>query len=112
MSAKIIDGKALAEQYLIDVSSEVAAAKARNICPHLAVVLVGSDPASEIYVRSKQRACERVGMNRVNGKLVGNVDFESAKEAAGWITPVPGGVGPMTIAAFMDNTVGLALENG
>lgn len=47
-----------------------------------------------------------VGMNRdANGKLCGDVDFESAKEKASWITPVPGGVGPMTIAMLMNNTV-------
>ncbi len=47
-----------------------------------------------------------VGMNRVaDGKLSGDVDFETAKERAAWITPVPGGVGPMTIAMLMGNTV-------
>ncbi len=47
-----------------------------------------------------------VGMNRgADGKLCGDVDFEAAKERAGWITPVPGGVGPMTIAMLMSNTV-------
>jgi len=46
-----------------------------------------------------------VGMNRLDGKLCGDVDFENAKEVAGYITPVPGGVGPMTIATLMKNTV-------
>lgn len=47
-----------------------------------------------------------VGMNRPpDGKLCGDVDFDSAKEVAGWITPVPGGVGPMTITMLMANTV-------
>jgi methylenetetrahydrofolate dehydrogenase (NADP+)/methenyltetrahydrofolate cyclohydrolase len=46
-----------------------------------------------------------VGINRVDGKLVGDVDFDAAREVAGWITPVPGGVGPMTIAVLMNNTV-------
>lgn len=47
-----------------------------------------------------------VGMNRgADGKLCGDVDFEAAKEKAAWITPVPGGVGPMTIAMLMGNTV-------
>lgn len=54
-----------------------------------------------------------VGMNRdENGKLCGDVDFENVKEVAGWITPVPGGVGPMTIATLMRNTVTAAkLQN-
>jgi methylenetetrahydrofolate dehydrogenase (NADP+)/methenyltetrahydrofolate cyclohydrolase len=47
-----------------------------------------------------------VGINRLpNGKLVGDVDFDSAKEVAGWITPVPGGVGPMTITMLVASTV-------
>ncbi|MEK5238647.1 bifunctional methylenetetrahydrofolate dehydrogenase/methenyltetrahydrofolate cyclohydrolase FolD [Paenibacillus sp. FSL L8-0470] len=47
-----------------------------------------------------------VGMNRLdNGKLAGDVDYESAKEVAGYITPVPGGVGPMTITMLMSNTL-------
>jgi methylenetetrahydrofolate dehydrogenase (NADP+)/methenyltetrahydrofolate cyclohydrolase len=47
-----------------------------------------------------------VGMNRLdNGRLVGDVQFEAARERAGWITPVPGGVGPMTVAMLMHNTL-------
>ena len=47
-----------------------------------------------------------VGMNRLpDGKLCGDVEFESAKQRAAWITPVPGGVGPMTITMLLSNTV-------
>lgn len=49
-----------------------------------------------------------VGINRVDGKLCGDVDFETVAEKASWITPVPGGVGKMTIAMLMDNTVAAA----
>jgi methylenetetrahydrofolate dehydrogenase (NADP+)/methenyltetrahydrofolate cyclohydrolase len=49
-----------------------------------------------------------VGMNRTENGLVGDVDFDAAKEVAGAITPVPGGVGPMTIAMLLSNTVALA----
>jgi methylenetetrahydrofolate dehydrogenase (NADP+)/methenyltetrahydrofolate cyclohydrolase len=51
-----------------------------------------------------------VGMNRggPDGKLVGDVDYPSAFERAGWITPVPGGVGPMTRAALLSNTLAAA----
>ncbi len=53
-----------------------------------------------------------VGMNRLeNGKLCGDVEFESASKAAGYITPVPGGVGPMTIAMLMQNTLTAAKVN-
>ena len=52
-----------------------------------------------------------VGINRLDdGRLVGDVDFDSAKEVAGAITPVPGGVGPMTIATLMKNTLTAALK--
>jgi methylenetetrahydrofolate dehydrogenase (NADP+)/methenyltetrahydrofolate cyclohydrolase len=46
-----------------------------------------------------------VGVNRLNDKLVGDVDFEAAKERASLITPVPGGVGPMTITMLLKNTI-------
>ena len=50
-----------------------------------------------------------VGINRLeNGKLVGDIDFDSAKNKAGWLTPVPGGVGPMTVATLLQNTVDAA----
>ena len=53
-----------------------------------------------------------VGMNRdENGKLCGDVDFESVKDKAGFITPVPGGVGPMTIAMLMKNTLTAGKEH-
>ena len=54
-----------------------------------------------------------VGMNRENGKLCGDVDFEAVKDKASAITPVPGGVGPMTIAMLMQNTLTAAKrQNG
>ncbi len=46
-----------------------------------------------------------VGINRVDGKVKGDVDFDAVKEVAGWITPVPGGVGKMTITMLLMNTV-------
>lgn len=46
-----------------------------------------------------------VGINRMGNKLIGDVDFENVKEVAGFITPVPGGVGPMTRAMLMENTL-------
>jgi methylenetetrahydrofolate dehydrogenase (NADP+) / methenyltetrahydrofolate cyclohydrolase len=51
-----------------------------------------------------------VGVNRVDGKLVGDVDFKNVQPVAGKITPNPGGVGPMTIAMLMQNTVQAAQE--
>ena len=54
-----------------------------------------------------------VGINRVNGKLVGDVDFDAVKEKASYITPVPGGVGPLTVQFLMEAVVNLTRrQNG
>lgn len=53
-----------------------------------------------------------VGMNRVDGKLCGDVDFEAVKNKCSYITPVPGGVGPMTVTMLLKNTVDAARRNG
>ncbi|VFP87279.1 bifunctional methylenetetrahydrofolate dehydrogenase/methenyltetrahydrofolate cyclohydrolase FolD [Candidatus Erwinia haradaeae] len=53
-----------------------------------------------------------VGINRLkNGNIVGDVDFEEASKIAGWITPVPGGVGPMTVAILIQNTLNICEMN-
>ncbi|MDH5394897.1 MAG: bifunctional methylenetetrahydrofolate dehydrogenase/methenyltetrahydrofolate cyclohydrolase FolD, partial [Gammaproteobacteria bacterium] len=50
-----------------------------------------------------------VGINRTaDGKLIGDVDFDAARQKAAWITPVPGGVGPMTVATLLQNTIDAA----
>ncbi len=47
-----------------------------------------------------------VGINRLSsGEIVGDIEFETAKARAGWITPVPGGVGPMTVATLLENAI-------
>ena len=46
-----------------------------------------------------------VGVSRVDGKIVGDVDFDQVRDVAGWITPMPGGTGPMTIACLLENTL-------
>lgn len=53
-----------------------------------------------------------VGINRVDGKIVGDVDFDAVSEVAGHITPVPGGVGQMTIAMLLSNTLDAAAKRG
>ena len=49
-----------------------------------------------------------VGINFVDGRLVGDVDFEEVRRKASYITPVPGGVGPMTVTMLLENTVAAA----
>ncbi|HML79196.1 bifunctional methylenetetrahydrofolate dehydrogenase/methenyltetrahydrofolate cyclohydrolase FolD [Geobacter sulfurreducens] len=63
--ATIIDGKAIAEKIRADLAAQVKELQARGITPGLATVLVGSDPASEVYVRMKGDACNKLGMHSV-----------------------------------------------
>lgn len=69
MSAQIIDGKAIAAQMEEEMRAEVTEMIAEGIQPGLAVVLVGEDPASQVYVRNKQRACARLGIESFEYKL-------------------------------------------
>jgi methylenetetrahydrofolate dehydrogenase (NADP+)/methenyltetrahydrofolate cyclohydrolase len=81
MSASIIDGRAIAERVRAGVAAETADfARATGRPPGLATVLVGADPASEIYVRNKQRACEEVGMRPYDRRLPANSTFEEVAE--------------------------------
>jgi methylenetetrahydrofolate dehydrogenase (NADP+)/methenyltetrahydrofolate cyclohydrolase len=65
MSAQLIDGNALAAQIKTEVTTKVATLKARGITPGLAVVLVGDDPASQVYVSHKVKDSEQVGIHSV-----------------------------------------------
>ena len=60
--AKIIDGKALAQSIKENIAREVAALKEKGVTPGLAVILVGDDPASKVYVNNKKKACAQVGI--------------------------------------------------
>ncbi len=62
MKALLLDGKKVAGHIKEDVARQVEELKSRNILPRLVVVLVGKDPASEVYVRNKARACEKLGI--------------------------------------------------
>ena len=65
MTAQLIDGNALSRQLRADVAARVTALKAKGITPGLAVILVGDNPASQVYVRNKVKACEDTGMHSV-----------------------------------------------
>lgn len=70
MTAHIIDGKAIAESLLISIKTKIdARAVAGKRAPCLAVILVGADPASAIYVRNKRKACEKVGIRSISHDL-------------------------------------------
>ena len=78
MAAKVLDGKRIADTLLSDlairVQNRVLAGKS---CPGLAVVLVGNDPASSVYVRNKRRACERVGIQAYDYDLSADTTDEA-----------------------------------
>lgn len=70
MTAKVIDGKQIAEQTRAEAAKGAAELKARTgVVPHLAAVLVGDDPASAVYVRNKQIACEKAGFGSTLHRL-------------------------------------------
>ncbi|HEX4763177.1 MAG TPA: bifunctional methylenetetrahydrofolate dehydrogenase/methenyltetrahydrofolate cyclohydrolase FolD [Usitatibacter sp.] len=63
MTAKIIDGKAIAQHFRQELAVRVGRLRERGLTPGLAVVIVGDDPASKVYVRNKAMACESIGMH-------------------------------------------------
>ena len=69
MAAQLLDGKAMSEELQADIARKVAALKERGVTPGLAVILVGDDPASQIYVRNKGIGCEKTGMHSVTIRM-------------------------------------------
>ena len=77
MSAKIIDGKQVAARCREELKQQVAALRARGIIPGLAGILVGEDPASQVYVRNKHRACEELGIHSEQYTLPADTDRQT-----------------------------------
>jgi methylenetetrahydrofolate dehydrogenase (NADP+)/methenyltetrahydrofolate cyclohydrolase len=69
LPAELIDGAAIARSIRVEVAREVALLKTAGIQPGLAVILVGGDPASDVYVRAKGRACQEAGMRSITIRL-------------------------------------------
>ncbi len=69
MTAKILDGKAISEEIKAKIKVDVGRLKEKGVTPGLAVVLVGDSPASKVYVKNKQKACEAVGIYSEEHKL-------------------------------------------
>ena len=81
MSSKILDGKALAQLAEEDIKSHVNSLKENGITPTLATILVGVDPASATYVKMKQNACARLGMDSIAVELSKETTTEELLEA-------------------------------
>src|SRR5213596_3011048 len=67
--AKLIDGRAIAEKVYVDLRREIVELKAKGVTPGLAVILVGDNPASRAYVRSKDKMCRQLGLHSVKLEL-------------------------------------------
>jgi methylenetetrahydrofolate dehydrogenase (NADP+)/methenyltetrahydrofolate cyclohydrolase len=81
MPSKILDGKALAQLAEEDIKSHVATLKENGVTPTLATILVGVDPASATYVKMKQNACARLGMDSIAVELSKETTTEELLEA-------------------------------
>lgn len=77
MTAQILDGKQLAQQIRTELKQKIALTQAS---PELAVIIVGNDPASEIYVRSKEKACQEVGIKVETFRLTSDISAEELNE--------------------------------
>ena len=80
MSARILDGKAMSDALRQEIAARVVKLKEKGITPGLAVILVGNDPASEIYVRNKGKGCEEVGIYSRTIRLPGETSQETLEE--------------------------------
>lgn len=110
MSATVIDGKAVAQRVLAGLAPRVEALKRRGIAPRLAVVRVGEDPASKVYIRAKIRACEQAGLlgaeielpaTATEAQVLAQVDRLNADDSVHGILvqlPLPPGVRPHAVA--------------
>jgi len=91
VTAQIIDGSAIAQQIRNELATEVAAFQLQSgVTPHLAAVLVGENPASAVYVRSKQKACETTGLKSTLHKLPTETTQQELLDLIGQLNRDPG----------------------
>ncbi len=79
--------------------------EAQTINADIIIAAVGKPMLVTASMVKKGAVVIDVGINRIDGKLIGDVDFESVREKVSYITPVPGGVGPMTVAMLLENAL-------
>ena len=83
MAAKILDGKKMSEELRLQISERVAELKQRGVTPGLAVILVGNDPASEIYVRNKEKGCAETGIFSTTIHMSGETSQQELEDQIG-----------------------------
>src|SRR5690625_7382174 len=76
MTAELISGKELSDKIREEIKEETKKLKEKDVTPHLSVILVGNDPASDSYVRAKEKACQNAGMGSEVIKLEESVSEE------------------------------------
>lgn len=89
MSATLMDGRAVSAAVRDKLALRVRELEARGVKPHLAVVLVGEDPASQIYVRNKERACEKLGIRSTVLRLAAECTQQELEEAVRTLSADP-----------------------
>lgn len=114
MTAQVIDGKAMGAIIEKGLTDEVKAMEKRGRAPHLVVVIVGDDAASHVYVRNKQRACERIGIKSTRYDLpstsnpsdlidlVDNLNKDVGVDGILVQSPLPAGFDEISIAEMID----------
>ena len=114
MTARIIDGKAIAAELRAKVALEVRALAARGVVPGLAVVLVGDNPASEVYVRNKSKAVQEAGMRSFDRRLPAAASEAELRALVQGLNrdpqvhgilvqmPLPAGIDPLRIISAVD----------
>jgi methylenetetrahydrofolate dehydrogenase (NADP+) / methenyltetrahydrofolate cyclohydrolase len=114
MTATIMDGSALARELEAAMKEEVKALKNSGVSPKLATVLVGDDQASKVYVRSKHKAAERVGIATLNNTLPGDISEGELEKALSELNrdpevngillqlPLPGHISPRRMTDMID----------
>jgi methylenetetrahydrofolate dehydrogenase (NADP+) / methenyltetrahydrofolate cyclohydrolase len=110
--ARVIDGRAIADRVRGDVAQDVEAMVQRGVRPGLATILIGSDPASAVYVRAKRRACEAAGIASFHYELEADVTQSEVLELIAQLNEAPGVSGilcQLPVPAPLD---GAELTNG
>ena len=116
MVADVIDGVACAKAIESSLTARIDSLKRQGVTPHLAVIIVGDDSASHVYVRAKQRACERLGIQSTRFDLPEDAQFEQLVDIVKQLnsdddvhgilvqSPLPNGMNELAITDMIDRS--------